>query len=118
MNFDRRCEARERVKLPVSLSGGQSGLTLDVSPSGMSFKFNGRLEAGSTIELSIALPDDDRPVRLKAQAMVVRVESRGRSFGVGVRLLNSTLEQVDTVLRDSRYPAVPSEHVHGHLHWH
>ena len=118
MNFDRRSEARERVKLPVSLSGGQSGLTVDVSPSGMSFKFNGRLEAGSTIELSIALPDDDRPIRLKAQAMVVRVESRGRSLGVGVRLLSSTLVQVNTVLRDCRHAAVPNEHVHGRLHWH
>ena len=118
MNFDRRSELRERVKLPVSLSGGQSGLTLDVSPSGLSFCFSGRLEAGSTIELSIALPDDDRPLRLQAQALVVRVESRGRSFGVGVRLLSSTLEQVNTVLRDSRHPAVPSEHVNGHLHWH
>lgn len=116
MNFDRRSEERERVKLPVSLSGGQSGLTLDVSPSGMSFKFNGSLEAGSTIELSVALPDDDRPIRLKTRAMVVRVESRGGSFGVGVRLLSSTLEQVNTVPRDSRHPGVPGEHVHGHLH--
>ena len=118
MNFDRRSEARERIKLPVSLSGGRSGHTLDVSPSGVFFEFNGRLEAGSTIELSIALPDGDRPMRLKAQAMVVRVESRGRSFGVGVRLLSSTLEQVNAVARDSRYPAVSSENVHGHLHRH
>lgn len=93
MNFDRRSEARERVQLSVSISGGQSGLTRDVSANGLSFEFAGRLEAGSTIELSIALPDDDRPMRLKAQGLVVRVEPRGAGYGVGIWMLTSTLQE-------------------------
>jgi hypothetical protein len=118
MNFDRRSEVRERVRLPVCLSGGRSGLTRDVSASGLSFDFNGRLEAGSTIELSIALPDNDRPMRLKAQGMVVRVEPRGSGYGVGVRMSNSTLEQVDAAPGDCRIPAVPKTHTHRQRHWH
>lgn len=95
MNFDRRSEARERVQLPVSLPGGQAGLTRDVSASGLSLEFNGRLEAGITIELSITLPDDDRPMRLNARGLVMRVQPKGRGSSVAVRLLTSALEHVD-----------------------
>jgi len=94
MKFDRRAEARQRVKLPVSLPGGESGLTRDVSANGLCFDFAGRLEAGRTIELCIALPDDERPMRLRAQGLVVRVESKGTGCGVGVWLLTSSLEEV------------------------
>jgi PilZ domain len=94
MNFDRRSETRVRVKLPVFLPGGECGLTRDVSAGGLSFEFSGCLEAGSTIELSIALPDDDRPMRLKALGMVVRVEPRGTGYGVGIWMLTSTLQEV------------------------
>jgi len=99
MNFDRRSEARERVTLPVSLPGGEAALTRDVSASGLSFEFGGRLEAGSTIALSVALSDVNPPLRLQAQGLVVRVERRGRRSGVGVRILSSMLE---TVSRDAR----------------
>jgi hypothetical protein len=93
MNCERRSEPRERVKLPVSLSGGHTGLTRDVSAGGLYFEFRGRLETGNPIDLSIALYGNDRPIRLKAQGLVVRVESEGMRCGVGVRLLVSTLER-------------------------
>ena len=94
MNFDRRSEVRERVKLAVSLPGGEAGLTRDVSASGLFVEFDGRLETGSTIALCIALSDGDRPMWLKAHGLVIRVEPRGTRSGVGVRIVSSTLETV------------------------
>lgn len=94
MNFERRSETRQRVELPVSLPGGGTGITRDVSATGLFIEFDGRLEAGDAIELSVTLPDDDRPLRLQARGVVVRVEPKGKSCGVGVRFRAMSLEEV------------------------
>jgi hypothetical protein len=96
MNFERRSETRQRVELPVSLPGGGTGITRDVSANGLFIEFDGRLEAGDAIELSVALPDEARPLRLQARGVVVRVASEGerKRCGVGVRVVSSTLNVV------------------------
>ena len=95
MNFDRRSEAREPIRLPVAFEGGSTGLTQDVSPSGLSVEFNGMPEKGSEIEFSITLFDDDRSLRLKAHGQIVWVEPRGERYGIGVQILGATLETAD-----------------------
>lgn len=92
MNSDRRSEAREPIRLPVSFEGGDTGLTRDISPNGLFVEFTGRPDMDSAIAFSITLSDDDRPIRLRAHGRVVWVEPRGGRYGVGVRILGSTLE--------------------------
>jgi hypothetical protein len=95
MEFDRRSETREPLRLPVAFEGGAMGLTRDVSPSGLSVEFNGRPEKDSAIVFSITLFDDGRPLRLKARGQIVWVAPRGGHYGIGVRILGSTLETAD-----------------------
>ena len=96
MNFERRSETRQRVGLPVSRPGGGTGITRDVSATGLFVEFDGRLEAGDAIELSVALPDEKRPLRLQARGVVVRVESEGerKRCGVGVYVQAMSLEEL------------------------
>jgi hypothetical protein len=92
MKLDRRSEVREVIRLPVAFEGGATGLTQDVSPSGLSVEFNGMPEKDSAIAFSITLFDDGRPLRLRAHGQIVWVEPRGGRYGIGVRILGSTLE--------------------------
>lgn len=91
MSFERRSTQRACVRLPIRLTGGIFGDVRDVSADGLFFEFDGSLEAGRTISLSVYLPDDRRPLHLRARGVVVRVEQSGSRQGVGVRLLTRTL---------------------------
>ena len=95
MKLDRRSEAREQVRMPVAFEGGATGLTWDVSPSGLSVEFNGMPEEDSEVEFSITLFDDGRPLRLRAHGQIVWVEPRGERYGIGVQILGATLETAD-----------------------
>lgn len=92
MLFEQRTEIREHVVLPVNLSGGGRGLTRDVSASGLFIETDSEQEPGSMMDFEITLPSHGIPLRLVAQAQVVRVEPRGNRYGVAVRLLSSCLK--------------------------
>jgi hypothetical protein len=95
MEIDRRSEAREQAVLPVSFRGGSVGFTRNVSAHGAFFEFNGSLEPGRTMALTIELPDATRPIRLNAEALVVRIEATRGGTGVGVRLVSTTLKSAE-----------------------
>ena len=95
MELDRRSETRELIRLPVAFEDGTTGLTQDVSPSGLSVEFNGIPEKDSAIAFWVTLFDNGRPLRLRARGQIVWVEPRGRHYGIGVRIVRSTLETTE-----------------------
>jgi hypothetical protein len=103
MKIDRRSEARESAVLPVSLLGGSVGFTRNVSAHGAFFEFNGSVGRGGTVALTIELPDATRPLRLSAEALVVRIEAVRGGTGVGVRLVSTTLESAERPSRDAGF---------------
>ena len=92
MKLDRRTEVREPIRLPVAFKGGVTGVTLDVSPSGLSVELDDVPDEDSAIEFSITLFDDGRPLNFRAQGQIVWVEPLGERYGIGVQILGLTLD--------------------------
>jgi PilZ domain-containing protein len=83
---DRRQARRYRLALPVELEHG-TGLTRDISASGVFFKTNSSFRLGETIRFSLVLEyaDPSGPLRLHCQGEIVRVERYEGTVGVAVR---------------------------------
>ena len=89
MTIEKRIEAREPVKLPITLADGSTGTTRDVSVSGIFFECNSNLAVGSDISFTLQLDGSDRGLRLIVDGRIVRVERKGERTGVGVQMLSS-----------------------------
>jgi PilZ domain len=82
---DRRQARRYRVAIPVELEHG-TGLTRDISASGVFFETDLSCRLGTTLSFSVVLEhaDPGGPWRLHCQGEVVRVEQRDGKVGVAV----------------------------------
>ena len=82
---DRRQARRYRIAVPVELDHG-TGLTRDISTSGIFFETDQSCSVGTTLSFSLVLEhaDPGGPVRLQCQGEVVRVEQRESKVGVAV----------------------------------
>jgi hypothetical protein len=82
---DRRHARRYRVAVPVELELG-TGLTRDISASGVFFETGSLFPVGITISFSLVLEHADPGglVRLQCQGEVVRVEQHEGKVGVAV----------------------------------
>jgi len=95
MANEQRTEAREQVSLPLHIDGTVGAITRDISASGLFFETNGAQRVGGLIDVEIDFDTPGGPVKLKAQGLIVRIESHGDRIGVGVKLLSSRLEAVE-----------------------
>ena len=82
---ERRRAIRFPIVIPVELEGG-TGVTRDVSLSGVFFETDQFHVLGEPIRLTLVLQrvSPDHPVRLQCEGRVVRVERRQLQLGVGV----------------------------------
>lgn len=87
---EKRGEERVQAGLRVSLAGS-SGLTRDVSASGLYFEIEGSFVRGQAITLAVEIDTAAGKIALWCHGKVVRVEPRGREQGVAVQILESTL---------------------------
>ena len=79
--------------LPVSLDGG-TGITRDVSASGVFFETDVNYAPGSEISFAIELHGPAGKMMFKCQGLIVRVEDRGSKVGVAAKIIESRLETV------------------------
>lgn len=84
---ERRRATRYQVGLPVELQNG-SGVTRDVSESGVFFETDRALTPGSPISFSLILghADPEGPFRLECKGSIVRVEESEGKVGVAARI--------------------------------
>ncbi len=82
---ERRRAARFPIAIPVELEGG-TGVTRDVSLSGVFFETNQFFALGELIRLTLVLEraSPGQPVRLQCDGRVVRVERRQAELRLGV----------------------------------
>ena len=82
---ERRRDTRLPIAIPVELAGG-TGITRDVSLSGVFFETDRYLVLGEQIRLTLLLGrlSPDYPVRLQCDGRVVRVERREMQVRLGV----------------------------------
>ena len=91
MAHAKRKEERVHAALPVDLGNG-TGITRDVSASGMFFETDVNYAPGSEINFSIEIDGPGGKMMFKCQGQIVRVERRDGKAGVAARIVASTLE--------------------------
>jgi PilZ domain len=86
---ERRLQRRFRVGLPVGLDG-TTGITRDISASGVYFETSRGLLPGTLISFSVTFEHvgTGEPLHVQYEGDIVRVEALGEQFGVAVRILS------------------------------
>lgn len=87
---EKRTEERVSATLPIQV-GTATGITRDVSASGMFFVTDTPHNLGSQVILEVALDTPGGRILLKARGSVVRVERRDEGAGVAVKFVESTM---------------------------
>lgn len=92
---DQRQAARFEGAIPVETEIGE-GLTRDFSNSGVFFETDKTYSPGQKIEFSFVLEHfiSDRPMRVKCQGEIIRVEEKGRNVGVASTISSITFENI------------------------
>jgi len=92
MATGKRAEERVLATRPVRLDRGGTGVTRNVSASGVFFETDVNYAAGSEISFAIELDGPTGKMMLKCQGQIVRVERRDGKVGVAAKIVASTLE--------------------------
>src|SRR3954469_20135318 len=91
MGAEQRTEERVRAALRVSL-GDATGVTRDVSASGLYFETDRPFTAGQPITLAVDIDTAGGKIALWCEGIVVRVDGSGAQRGVAVRIVESNLK--------------------------
>ena len=94
---DNRREERVRAALRVDLGNNASGVTRDVSASGIFFETDTAYAPGSPISFAIDIDAPGGKMILNCRGEIVRVEQRDRRVGVAVKILESMLKPAAAV---------------------
>lgn len=92
MQRTNRTEKRVSAVFPVNLEGGLTGLTRDVSASGIFFEADIENTTGSLINFTLEFEGPSGGMTLKCQAEVLRVEQQGSRIGVAAKIIDSKFE--------------------------
>lgn len=90
---EKRGEERVATALPVMIENF-TGITRDVSATGMFFETEAAFSTGSAIRFVVEIDVDRRKRILRCQGTIVRVENRDSLLGVAVKILDATMEAV------------------------
>ena len=93
---DRRQAPRYPVGLSVDL-GSQTGVTRDMSASGVFFETDAPLAPGAPITFSLVLKHahPNAPILLRCEGEIIRVEARDGRIGVAAAITAHWLEPYD-----------------------
>ena len=91
---NKRREDRVSTALPVRLDKA-SGLTSDVSATGICFEVDASYKTGSEISFIVELDTGIEKMLLNCRGRIVRTEEHGRKKTVAVKLVESVLHAVD-----------------------
>jgi hypothetical protein len=97
---EHRQETRHAGKLPVELESGK-GITRDFSGSGIFFETDRSFSPGQAIEFTLVLEhiDPERPIRLKCQGKIIRIEESGQKMGVAATINSYTFDELQQQIR-------------------
>jgi hypothetical protein len=91
-----RQSQRVNAEIPIRLEDRASGLTRDISPSGVYFVIGEKLESGELIRFTMEFEDPGGGVlHLDCVGKVVRVEASGTKTGVAAMIVESKLDRRD-----------------------
>jgi hypothetical protein len=87
LSQDKRREERIRLEAPVLLASG-TGISRDISNSGIYFLTEQSLPLGGAVNFSVQLDYacPGKPLKLECRGEVLRVEEAGAQFGVAASI--------------------------------
>lgn len=88
--INKRREERVAAALPIFLADA-TGVTCDVSASGMFFETNVSLAVGESIDFRVEFDAPSGKMMLKCMGEIIRTERRDDRIGVAIRIADSTL---------------------------
>ncbi|MDH3436007.1 MAG: PilZ domain-containing protein [Betaproteobacteria bacterium] len=88
---EKRRDKRIDVALPVILENA-TGVTRDVSASGMFFWISGTYALGDSISFSMGRKTESGKFMLKCRGVVFRTEPRDKRMGVAMRITEPVVE--------------------------
>jgi PilZ domain len=86
-----RREDRLSLRYPVKLAKA-SGLTHNISASGVFFELDEDQAEGTEIQFTIELQTPGGPLNLVCQAQVVRVQKQDGKFGIAAKIINQEFQ--------------------------
>lgn len=89
----RRAQQRVTAVLPVKVDGRATGVTRDISPSGIYFETDMEMAAGSAIHFSLEFDNPSGKLLLECSGQIVRVEKAGGKIGIAAKIIESRLER-------------------------
>jgi hypothetical protein len=89
-----RRQSRVTAQLPIHVDGG-TGVTRDISASGMFILQATQQKMGSPIDFRVDLNTPGGKLQLCCAGKVVRVEALDGQVGVGVKILKQTIQSQD-----------------------
>jgi hypothetical protein len=106
MSQEIRRNLRVNAEVPLHLDDGTDGVTCNVSPSGVYFVVDEKLEAGRQIHFTLEFEDPQHGILcLECLGNVVRVEALDDKSGVAVEITESHLERRDAAVVTRRLVA-------------
>lgn len=90
---NKRGEERFGTSLPVDL-GASTGVTHDISATGVFFETDGTYAPGNRINFSVELETPGGKLMLRCWGNIVRIEPHDKSLGVAVKIVESKLEAI------------------------
>jgi hypothetical protein len=93
MFIEQRLEPRESLALPLKLGDGCSAVTRDISASGMYLEIDGLYPLRGMVIFEMHL--SGARMKFTAEGEIVRIEHKGGSTGVAVRLRAPRLQPID-----------------------
>ena len=87
-------ERSPRVKacFPVRTASGVSGLTTDISATGLFFELDEKQELGSVISFSVELDTPGGKLTIVCEGKVVRVEEEAGKVKVATKIMSQSIE--------------------------
>lgn len=101
----RRAQQRVSAALPVKVEGRATGITRDISPSGIYFETDVEMTSGSAIHFSLEFDNPSGKLLLECSGEIVRVERAGGKVGIAAKIVESRLERYSEK-KDSKEPAI------------
>ena len=79
--------------IPVRLEDGTTAITRDLSPAGVFFVTDKRMEAGNSIHFTIEFDNPGGKLHLDCLGEIVRVEQADGKIGIAAKILESRLQR-------------------------
>jgi len=96
----RRAQQRVSAVLPVNVGGRLTGMTRDISPSGIFFETDMEMTSGSSIHFALEFDNPSGKLLLRCSGEIVRVERSGGKIGVAAKIIESRMERVEATRKN------------------